>query len=118
MTSGGMKAMVYPRWIRVRQNLDSKRVDDPYRLVHDQLAAATGHLPVKRGARIAVTAGSRYIANIAPITRAVIDYLVSQGGRPFVVPAMGSHGGATARGQLQVLEEYGLTEQTLAVPIL
>ncbi len=110
--------MAYPRWIRVRQNLDRKRVDDPYRLVHDQLTAVCGHFPVKRGARIAVTAGSRYIANLVPITRAVIDHIASQGGRPFMVPAMGSHGGATAQGQLQVLEEYGLTEKALGVPIL
>ncbi|MHB8909984.1 MAG: nickel pincer cofactor-dependent isomerase, group 22 [Syntrophales bacterium] len=113
-----MEVMAYPRWIRVRQNLDGKRVDDPYRLVHDQLAAGAARFPVKPGARIAVTAGSRYIANLLPITRAVIDYVVSQGGRPFVVPAMGSHGGATARGQLQVLEEYGVTEKALGVPIL
>jgi hypothetical protein len=110
--------MNYPRWMTVRQNLDRQRVDDPYRLVYEQLSAGSGWLPVKRGERIAVTAGSRYIANLVPITRAVIDYILSQGGRPFVVPAMGSHGGATALGQLQVLEEYGMTEKTLGVPIL
>lgn len=109
--------MVYPRWIRVRQNLDRKRVDDPYRLVYDQLTSGSGRFPVKQGARIAITAGSRYIANLVPITRAVIDYIASQGGQPLVVPAMGSHGGATAKGQLQVLEEYGMTEKTLGVPI-
>jgi hypothetical protein len=117
MMKEGMKTMVYPRWIRVRQNLDSKRVDDPYRLVHDQLTSGSGRFPVKRGARIAITAGSRYIANLLPITRAVIDYIASQEGQPLVVPAMGSHGGATAKGQLQVLEEYGMTEKTLGVPI-
>ncbi len=110
--------MDYPRWIKVRQNLDGKRVDDPYRLVHDQLTSGAGRFPVERGARIAVTAGSRYIANLLPVTRAVIDYIASQGGQPFVVPAMGSHGGATAKGQLKVLEEYGMTEQALGCPIL
>lgn len=110
--------MNYPKWMAVRQNLDRQRVDDPYRLVYEQLTAGSGWLPVNRGERVAVTAGSRYIANLVPITRAVIDYIVSQGGRPFVVPAMGSHGGATAQGQLQVLDEYGMTEKTLGVPIL
>jgi len=117
MMKEGMNIMVYPRWIRVRQNLDRKRVDDPYRLVYDQLTSGSGRFPVKQGARIAITAGSRYIANLVPITRAVIDYIASQGGQPLVVPAMGSHGGATAKGQLQVLEEYGMTEKTLGVPI-
>ncbi len=98
--------MNYPRWMAVKQKLDQTRADDPYCLVYEQLTAKSGRLPALQGARIAVTAGSRYIANMAPITRAVIDYIVSQGGRPFVVPAMGSHGGATTRGQLQVLQEY------------
>ena len=110
--------MVYPRWIKVRQNLDRKRVDDPYRLVYDQLTSGSGRFPVSSGARIAVTAGSRYIANLLPITRAVIDYVVSQGGHPFVVPAMGSHGCATAQGQLQVLDEYGMSEKAFGAPIL
>lgn len=110
--------MKFPGWIKVRQNLDGKRVDDPYGLVHDQLMAGAGRFPVKAGARIAITAGSRYIANLVPMTKAVIDYITSQGGCPFVVPAMGSHGGATAQGQLQVLEEYGMTEKALGVPIM
>ncbi|MDA8126921.1 MAG: DUF362 domain-containing protein [Deltaproteobacteria bacterium] len=110
--------MNYPSWMAVKQNLDRTRVADPYRLVTEQLTGKSGEIPVTPGARIAVTGGSRYIANMVPITRAVIDYLLSRGARPFIVPAMGSHGGATAAGQLQVLEEYGLTESALGVPIL
>ena len=72
--------MKFPGWIKVRQNLDGKRVDDPYGLVHDQLMAGAGRFPVKAGARIAITAGSRYIANLVPMTKAVIDYITSQGG--------------------------------------
>ena len=106
----------YPKWVRVRQNLDRKRDGDPYRSVTDQLAALPG-LPPLNGKSIAVTAGSRYIANLVPITRAVIDFIVSHGGRPFLVPAMGSHGGATAGGQVNVLKEFGLTEEALGVPV-
>lgn len=109
--------MNYPKWIPVRQNLDRTRNDDPYRSVCDQLAAMSDRLSPFRGKRIAITAGSRCIANLVPITKAVIDHILTQGGYPFVVPAMGSHGGATAEGQLKVLEEYGLTEETLGVPI-
>ncbi len=109
--------MNYPKWIRVRQNLDRKRVDDPYRATGEQLSSLPESLFVQRGARIAITAGSRCIANIAPITKAVIDYISSKGGHPFLVPAMGSHGGATARGQVRVLAEFGLTEERLGAPI-
>ncbi|MBM4314760.1 MAG: DUF362 domain-containing protein, partial [Deltaproteobacteria bacterium] len=108
--------MKYPKWISVRQHLDRKRLDDPYRHTYDQLTALDIRFDWK-DARIAVTAGSRYIANLAPITRAVIDYIYSKGGHPFLVPAMGSHGGATVQGQVKVLEEIGLTEETLGAPI-
>jgi hypothetical protein len=109
--------MNYPKWTHVRQSLDRTRNDDPYRSVSDQLSAMADRLPLFRGKRIAITAGSRCIANLVPITKAVIDHVLSKEGRPFVVPAMGSHGGATADGQVKVLEEYGLTEDTLGVPI-
>ena len=109
--------MGYPKWIRVRQNLDRKRVDDPYRSTYNQLTSLSDSLFAYRDARIAITAGSRYISNLAPITKAVIDYISSKGGRPFLVPAMGSHGGATDHGQVKVLEEIGLTEGKLGVPI-
>ena len=109
--------MGYPKWIRVRQNLDRKRVDDPYRSTYDQLASLSDNLFAYRDARIAITAGSRYISNLIPITKAVIDYISSKGGHPFLVPAMGSHGGATDHGQVKVLEEIGLTEGKLGVPV-
>ncbi len=108
--------MNYPKWIRVRQHLDRKRVDDPYRAIGEQLSSLPESI-VRRGARIAVTAGSRCIANLAPITKAVVDYISAKGGHPFIVPAMGSHGGATAQGQVQVLAEFGLTEEGLGAPI-
>lgn len=61
------------------------------------------------GRSVAVTAGSRGIANLREIIKAACDWLKSQGAQPFVIPAMGSHGGATAEGQLLILEEYGVT---------
>lgn len=68
--------------------------------------------------RIAITAGSRGIANVALVTKTIADYVKSRGAEPFVVPAMGSHGGATAEGQKDVLESYGITESYLGCPIL
>jgi hypothetical protein len=67
---------------------------------------------------VAVTGGSRGVANIAAIMRATCDVLKEQGAKPFIVPAMGSHGGATAEGQLKVLARYGVTPESMGVPIL
>ena len=73
---------------------------------------------VKPGMRIAITAGSRGIRNVDIITKAVVDFVKSRGAKPFIVPAMGSHGGATAEGQLEVLASYNITEETMGCPIL
>lgn len=73
---------------------------------------------IRPGMRIAITAGSRGIANVALITRCIADFVRSCGAEPFVVPAMGSHGGGTAEGQKAILEGYGITEAYLGCPIL
>lgn len=70
------------------------------------------------GKRVAITAGSRGIASIARITAAIVDVLKQAGASPFIIPAMGSHGGATAEGQVKVLEEYGITESSVKAPIV
>ena len=66
---------------------------------------------------MAVTAGSRGIANIHLITKAIVDHLKTLGAKPFIVPAMGSHGGGTAEGQREILEGYGITEEFVGCPI-
>lgn len=71
-----------------------------------------------RGRRIGLTAGSRGIANLAEIVRAICGWLKAQGAEPFVFPAMGSHGGGTAEGQRKVLEEYGVTAENIGSPIV
>jgi len=72
---------------------------------------------LKPGAHIAVAAGSRGIANIRGIVAAVVEVLRTAGAKPFILPAMGSHGGATPEGQIEVLATYGITEQSMGVPI-
>jgi hypothetical protein len=107
--------MKYPKWINVHQKLDRKIDRYPAKTVRDQLVSMAPS--VKPGDRIAITAGSRYISNLVDITKAVADYLISRQAEPFVVPAMGSHGGATDQGQLKVLSDLGFSEQRLGVPI-
>jgi hypothetical protein len=101
--------------IRVRQTFARPRVADIPRAVTQTLGAAA--LRVKRGDTVAVGAGSRGIANIGVIVGATVAWLKELGARPFVFPAMGSHGGGTAEGQLSVLEHYGITETTMGCPV-
>jgi hypothetical protein len=107
--------MPLPRMVRVRQTFARPCVTDIPRAVADALGAA--NLPVKRGDAVAVGAGSRGIANIDVIVRATVRYLLDLGARPFVFPAMGSHGGGTAEGQLDVLAHYGITATTMGCPV-
>jgi hypothetical protein len=72
---------------------------------------------IRRGSRVAVAVGSRGIANLSTLVRATLDSLRDLGAQPFIVAAMGSHGGATAAGQRQLLGEYGISEQALGVPV-
>lgn len=72
---------------------------------------------IPRGAHITIAVGSRGIANLSVIVRTVVQCVKAMGGIPFIIPAMGSHGGATAEGQKKVLESYGITETTMNVPI-
>jgi hypothetical protein len=83
--------------------------------VLDGLSLLAGSL---RDKRIAVAIGSRGIASIDILTRQLCGWLKTQGARPFIFPAMGSHGGATAEGQRRVLEQYGVTAEFLGVELL
>ena len=100
---------------KVRQRLDRTRLDDPRAALRPQLAALDGL--IRPGARIAIGAGSRGIDNLALVVREVSDYLKARGAMPFVVPAMGSHGGATAEGQGEILKSYGISESTIGAPV-
>jgi hypothetical protein len=107
--------MALPKMIRVRQTFPRPRVTDIPTAVTQTLGAAA--LRVKPGDTVAVGAGSRGIANIDVIVGAAVRWLKALGARPFVFPAMGSHGGGTAEGQLSVLDHYGITEATMGCPV-
>ena len=107
--------MALPKMIRVRQTFPRPRVADIPKAVTETLGAAA--LRVKPGDTVAVGAGSRGIANIDVIVGATVRWLKDLGARPFVFPAMGSHGGGTAEGQLSVLDHYGITEATMGCPV-
>lgn len=72
---------------------------------------------IERGKTVAVTCGSREISQIDRILKSLVDLLAARGAKPFIFPAMGSHGGALAAGQLEILEGYGVTPETMGVPV-
>jgi hypothetical protein len=109
--------MKYPEFFRVRQTFERPRVDDAGSAVEGELSKLKLAEKVRPGQTVAITAGSRGIINIRFILRAAIDHLKRLGARPFIVPAMGSHGGGTTTGQLEVLASYGITEEFCGCPI-
>ncbi|MEC9381079.1 MAG: DUF362 domain-containing protein, partial [Candidatus Latescibacterota bacterium] len=109
--------MSFPLMGTFRQRFDSQRLDDPVAAVAVELQRMGMADQISDGQRIAITGGSRGIANIDSITRAVVDAVRSAGGDPFVMPAMGCHGGATAEGQKEVLASYGLGETAMGCPV-
>jgi hypothetical protein len=110
--------MKFPRLLLVRQNLPDRSVKDIPGEVRRQLAAAGFASRLKPGDTVAIGVGSRGIANIATIVRTVVDFWRSAGVRPFIFPAMGSHGAATAEGQADVLAHYGIHEATMGCPVI
>ncbi len=107
-----------PAMLTVEQTFEKKHLDDPAAGVRETFARLAPSLPPLSGKRIALTAGSRGIKNIVVILRALVAVLKEAGALPFIVPAMGSHGGATAEGQLAVLADYGITEESVGAPIV
>lgn len=107
--------MTLPRMATVKQHFAAESLSAPIAEIQQQLTNTT--LKLTPGARIAVAAGSRGITNIVEITRTVVHYLKSCGAAPFVLPAMGSHGGATAAGQIGVLASYGITPESMDAPV-
>lgn len=102
--------------VHVRQSFPRPTIPDIEAAVKSELL--NGPIVIPAGARIALTGGSRGVANIDRIIRAAVEALKEMGARPFVIPAMGSHGGATAEGQREVLASYGVTEKRIGTEIL
>jgi hypothetical protein len=110
--------MDYPKMLTIRQIYEATRLDDVERKVAREIerVGLPGDLP--DGAEIAVGVGSRWINNLIPIVRKTLAVLKEAGLKPFIVPAMGSHGGATAPGQRDLLKGLGISEETISAPVI
>jgi hypothetical protein len=110
--------MQVPRLLPVRQHFPSRAIGDVAGEVQRQLSMSGFSSRLKPGVRVAIGVGSRGIANIAAIVRSVVDYWKAQGCLPFIFPAMGSHGAATAEGQADVLAHYGIHQAAMGCPVI
>ena len=114
-----LKDVKLPKMFHAVQEFKKDRIE-PERipaLVYEQLSRPEISRTVKPGMEIAITAGSRGVANVDVITKAIVDFCKEKGAKPFIVPAMGSHGGATPEGQLEVLAGFNITQETMGCPI-
>lgn len=110
--------VLLPEMVKVRQIFERPVIKDIEQELHAQLSRESINSLIKKDTRIALTCGSRGVANIALILKIVAKICREKGAKPFIVPAMGSHGGATAEGQCQILGSYGVTEDECGCPIM
>ena len=110
--------MIPPRLFLLRQHFPDRRLPDVRAEARRQLEEGNLASRLRPGARVAVGVGSRGIANIADIVGSVVQYWREHAMAPFVFPAMGSHGAATAEGQAHVLARFGITEQSIGCPVI
>ena len=114
-----LRDVTLPRMFHASQRFPDAHIDreDIEKTIFDEINRSGMGERVRPGMRIAITAGSRGIRNVDEITRSVAAYVRSRGATPFIVPAMGSHGGATAEGQKALLAGYGITEEAMGCEI-
>ena len=109
--------MQFPKVVKVRQDFPRPRVEDVGEALREQCAREEIRSRIEPGAEVAITAGSRGIAGIDNVLRSLVGILKDAGAKPFLIPAMGSHGGATAEGQVEILRSLGVTEESVGAEI-
>ncbi|WP_274653156.1 lactate racemase domain-containing protein [Paenibacillus humicola] len=110
--------MILPNMIKISRRFHTPAIDNIEAEIAKELAKPEIARRIRPGARIAITAGSRGVSGIGRIIAAIVAELKRAGAEPFIVPAMGSHGGATAEGQVEVLESLGVTERLCGAPVI
>jgi hypothetical protein len=109
--------MQFPKVVKVRQDFPRPRVESVEEALREQCGRGEIRSRIEPGMEVAITAGSRGISGIDDILRSLVQILKDAGAKPFIIPAMGSHGGATAEGQVEILESLGVTEESVGAPI-
>ncbi|MEE4166371.1 MAG: lactate racemase domain-containing protein [Desulfocapsaceae bacterium] len=110
--------MEYPRIAEISQRLNTTRAGDIEAVIAKEMKRVDLGERIKPGSRVAITAGSRGITDMIPVLQAIISEIRKVEAHPVIIPSMGSHGGATAEGQAEMLEGLGVSQQTLGVPVV
>ena len=113
-----LRTAALPKMVRVRQHFDASALSGVESAVERELERPEIRETIRPGMRVAIAAGSRGIRHYPNILRTIADWVRARGAQPFLIPAMGSHGGATPEGQLALLAGLGITEETIGVPII
>ena len=108
---------IFPKMVAVEQVFPKPKVENISATLHQKLSRENVRSLIQPGMKVAIACGSRGIANLPEIIRTTVAILRSLGAEPFIFPAMGSHGGATAEGQESILKAYGITEEYCGAPI-
>lgn len=112
-----LKDIPVPKMVKVRQNFDNSKIEDLEQAMDEKLQQESIRSKVKPGMEIAIAVGSRGMDQLVDITAKTVQFLKDLGATPFIVPSMGSHGGATAEGQKEVLAHLGVTEESVKAEI-
>ncbi|SHM25287.1 protein of unknown function [Caldanaerovirga acetigignens] len=110
--------VIIPKMYKIRQHFETPRLTDPIKKLHKELLRKSDQLKSLRDKRVCIAVGSRGINNISIYVRELVKLVTEYGGKPFIIPAMGSHGGATPEGQRKVLEELGITDDEVGAPVI
>ena len=114
----GLNEVVLPKMIKIRQKYETDKIENLEAWIDNQMEKNIYNKASYKGKRICITAGSRGIPDLDKMILAVVKNLKSWGADPFIIPSMGSHGSASVEGQLEILEGYNITEESMGVPIL
>ncbi|MGL5329824.1 MAG: hypothetical protein ACRDD7_11170, partial [Peptostreptococcaceae bacterium] len=107
-----------PKVVKVKQKFDKICIENPEEELYKRLIEKNINLKINKGDKIAITAGSRGISHYEELMKVIVHFVKEYGGVPFIVPSMGSHGGATSIGQEKMLEKLGITEENVGAPIV
>lgn len=110
--------MINTKLHKIRQKLDNTEIDNIKSHICDEFEKQKLSATIHRGESVAIAVGSRGIGQIDVIVKSIIDEIKKIGAQPFIVPSMGSHGGATAQGQIEILENYGISEEKVNAPVV
>lgn len=112
-----LKDIPVPKMAKVRVNFENNNIDDLGKELKMKLNQVHIQETIRPGMEIAIAVGSRGLDRLVELTAVTVQFLKEQGAKPFIVPSMGSHGGATAEGQSEVLAHLGVTEETVGCEI-